>query len=92
MNLQVWLIYFPDEKLQAAADKAVAWEMGRVKPDGQIDVAGNTRTGMEQERWMGHFKDVNLSEITFCLLYYYARTGNADALSTARRIIDRRKQ
>ena len=40
---------------------------------------------------MGHFKDVNLSEITLCLLYYNARTGSADALSAARRIVEHRR-
>ena len=54
LNLQVWLIYFPDKKLEAAAAAAVRWELGRIGPDGQVDVTGNTRTGLGQERWMGH--------------------------------------
>ena len=57
------------------SNRAVAWERGRVRPDGQVDVAGNTRTGLGQEQWMGHNKGVNLSEITLCLLYHYARTA-----------------
>ena len=60
--------------------------------DGQIDVTGNTRTGLGQERWMGHPKDVDLSEITLCLLYDFARTGNRESLDAARRIVQRRKQ
>ncbi len=91
LKLQVWTLYFPDEKLEAAADRAVRWELGRVAADGQVDVAGNTRTGLGQERWMGHEKDVNLSEITLCLLYHYARTGDRDSLAAARRIVERRK-
>ena len=91
LKMQIWLIYFPDEKLQAAVDKAIHWQIGRVKDNGEIDVTGNTRTGLEQERWMGHFKDVNLSEITLCLLYYQAPNGSADALSAARRIVEHRR-
>jgi hypothetical protein len=91
LKLQVWLVYFPDKKLAEAADRAVRWEVGRVGPDGRIDVAGNTRTGLGQERWMGHEKGVNLSEITLCLLYDYARTGNRQSLDAARRIVERRK-
>jgi hypothetical protein len=91
LKLQVWTLYFPDKKLEAAADRAVRWELGRVGSDGQINVAGNTRTGLGQEQWMGHRKDVNLSEITLCLLYHYARTGDKDALAAARRIVDGRK-
>ena len=92
LNLQVWLIHFPDKKLADAADQAVRWELGRVGADGRIDVAGNTRTGLGQEQWMGHEKGVNLSEITRCLLYDYARTGNRQSLDAARRIIERRKR
>ena len=92
LKLQVWITYFPDKKLEAAAEKAVEWELGRVKPNGEVDVAENTRTGLNQEKWQGNYKDVNLSEVTFCLLYDYARTGNQEALSAAKRIIERRKK
>ena len=75
----------------AAIDRAVRWELGRVGPDGRIDATGNTRTGLGQERWMGHEKGVNQSEITLCLLYYYVRTGQLQSLETARRIVQSRK-
>ena len=92
LKLQIWTLYFPDKKLETAADRAVRWELGRIGADGQIGVAGNTRTGLGQERWIGHEKDVNQSEVTLCLLYDYARTGNEDSLAAARRIVDRRNQ
>jgi hypothetical protein len=92
LKLQVWITYFPDKMLEAAAKKAIAWEIGRVNPDGEVDVTGNTRTGLKQEKWMGNFKNVNLSEVTLCLLFDYARTGNQEALSAAKRIVERRKK
>jgi hypothetical protein len=92
LKLQVWLTYFPDKKLDAAVDRAVRWEIGRIGPDGQVDVTGNTRTGLGQEQWMGHDKGVNESEVTLCLLYDYARTGNQQSLAAARRIVERRKR
>jgi hypothetical protein len=92
LKLQVWTVYFPDQKLEAAADRAVRWELARVGPDGSVDVTDNTRTGHGQEQWMGHEKDVNLSEITLCLLYHYARTGDKDSLAAARRIVEMRKR
>ncbi len=92
LKLQVWIVHFPQKKLEPAIDRAVAWELGRIGPDGRIDVTGNTRTGLGQERWMGHEKDVNQSEVTLCLLYDYARTGNRQSLAAARRIVERRKQ
>ncbi|MEN6452590.1 MAG: hypothetical protein ABFC96_19030 [Thermoguttaceae bacterium] len=92
LNLQVWLLYFPDKKLAEPASAAVAWELGRVGSDGQIDVTGNTRTGLGQEQWMGHAKAVNLSEVTLCLLYDYARTGSRQSLDAAGRIVERRRR
>lgn len=91
LKLQVWAIHFPDPKLDPAIRQSVEWEIGRVAADGQVDVTGNTRTGLGQEQWMGHDKGVNLSEVTLCLLYYYARTGNEAALAAAQRIVARRK-
>ncbi|MEN6457494.1 MAG: hypothetical protein ABFC63_01065 [Thermoguttaceae bacterium] len=91
LNLQVWLLYFPDPKLDEAASAAVRWELGRIKPDGQVDVTGNTRTGLGQEQWMGHSKGVNLSEVTLCLLYDYARNDRRQSLDAARRIVQRRQ-
>jgi hypothetical protein len=91
LNLQVWTLYFPDKKLDEAIDKAVHWERHRVGADGRIDVTGNTRTGPGQEHWMGREKGVNESEVTLCLLYDFARTGNQDSLSAAQRIVRKRK-
>jgi hypothetical protein len=92
LKLQVWTLYFPDKKLDSAVEQAVRWELGRIGPDGQVSVAGNTRTGLGQEQWQGHDKDVNLSEVTLCLLYYFARTDDRDSLAAARRIVERRKK
>jgi len=92
LKLQVWTLYFPDKKLETAIDRAVRWELGRIGPAGRVEVAGNTRTGLGQETWMGRAKGVNRSEITLCLLYYYARTGDPQSLDAARRIVQRRKR
>lgn len=91
LKLQIWTLYFADKKLETAVDRAVRWELGRVGPDGRIDTTGNTRTGQGQEQWMGHEKGANLSEITLCLLYHYARTGDKGSLAAARRIVESRR-
>ncbi|MEN6407275.1 MAG: hypothetical protein ABFC77_12485 [Thermoguttaceae bacterium] len=91
LKLQVWTLYFPDKKLSEAVDRAVRWECDRVGPDGQVDVTGNTRTGLGQERWMGHDKSVNLSEVTLCLLWHAAATGDQSSQAAARRIQQRRQ-
>jgi hypothetical protein len=78
--------------LEPVVKKAIAWELGRVMENGEIDVTENTRTGLKQEKWQGHYKDVNLSEITFCLLYDHARTGKEEPLNAAKKIVERRKK
>jgi hypothetical protein len=92
LKLQVWTVYFADKKLEAAVARAVRWELGRIGPDGDVNVTGNTRTGLGQELWMGHAKGVNLSEITLCLLYGYTRIGDQQALAAARRVVENRKR
>jgi hypothetical protein len=91
LKLQIWTLYFADKKLDAAVDRAIRWELSRIGADGHIDTAGNTRTGEGQEQWMGHEKGVNLSEVTLCLLYHHARTGDKESLAAARRIVASRK-
>lgn len=91
MKLLVWTIHFPDEKLQSASHKAICWLRERIDAQGQVDVSGNTRTGLGQERWRERPKEVNLSEITLALLYHYALTGDNDSLAAARRVVEARR-
>ena len=65
---QVLAIYQPDPVLDAAFVKAMAWERTRIKPTGEVEVKGNTRTGVGKEAYMGKPKQVNYREVilTFC--------------------------
>jgi len=83
---------FPTKSWKPPPKKPSSGNSAASSPDGQVDVADKTRTGLNQEKWQGNYKDVNLSEVTFCLLYDYARTGNQDTLAAAKRIIERRKE
>ncbi len=57
LKLQVWITYFPDKELEAAAEKAVKWEVSRIEPDGQIDVAENTAHRLESGKMAGQFQE-----------------------------------
>ncbi|RPJ09856.1 MAG: hypothetical protein EHM28_00230 [Spirochaetaceae bacterium] len=84
--LQVWIIYFPEPTFEQAAARAVRWEIGRIKEDGSVDTAGNTRTGLGQEMWQGRVKDVNFAEVLRCILYFRVRTGDTEAIQAATRL------
>lgn len=81
LRMQVYSIYVPDEQLSAAIDRAAAWERGRIKANGEVDVTGNTRTGLGQEKFLGRDKNVNYPDVVLALFYYGVRTDKKDYIS-----------
>ncbi|MEI8348971.1 MAG: hypothetical protein WCI77_02360 [Candidatus Omnitrophota bacterium] len=86
MLLQSYAIYFPEERLNQAIERGIKWELSRVKDNGEIEVAGNTRTGLGQEEFFGKIKDVSYESAVLAFLYYAGRTGSQDTTATAERI------
>jgi hypothetical protein len=86
--LQVMTLYFPSTRYEEALAKAVKWQLARVLPDGEIDVSGNRRTGLGQERYFGKSKSVNYPEAVLSLLYYGTRHRDVQVLDAARRIYE----
>jgi hypothetical protein len=84
--LQVHDLYFPSPRYEAALSRALRWQLAHVLANGEIDVAGNTRTGLEQERYFGKAKGVNYPEAVLALLYYGARHRDGAALDAAHRV------
>lgn len=56
-------------RLEQSLKRAADWEKTRIRPDGYVMVEGNSRTGLGQEEFMGHPKDVNYPEVALALLY-----------------------
>jgi hypothetical protein len=83
---QVLSIYLPDPELDAAMVKAMAWQRTRVRPTGEVDITGNTRTGFGQEQMMGNVKTVNYSEVALAFLYFGLLRQDAEALQLAERV------
>lgn len=68
---QVIGLYLPDPKLDAAIARAIVWQRTRINPTGEVEVTGNTRTGVGRERGIsGTPKEVNYHEVAMTLLYY----------------------
>jgi hypothetical protein len=83
---QVLALYLPDPELDAALVKAMAWERTRIKPTGEVQVAGNTRTGLGQEQMMGKPKTVNYREVALALCYFGMTHDDPGALAQAEKV------
>lgn len=85
---QVLALHVPLPEFEAALPAAVAWQISRIGPDGEVDVAGNTRTGLGQERsYFGDEKTVNYTEVAIALTYYGIVHDDAAALAAADRVV-----
>ena len=83
---QVLAIYQPDPVLDAAFVKAMAWERTRIQPTGEVEVKGNTRTGVGKEVYMGHPKNVNYREVILALCYFGMIHDNPRDLELAEKV------
>lgn len=83
---QVILLYQPDADLSRAIDPAMQWELTRVRPSGEVDVTGNSRTGVGKETFLGNPKNVNYMEVELALLYYAATRDSQEAWESADRV------
>jgi hypothetical protein len=83
---QVLALYQPDPVLNAALLRAMSWERTRILPTGEVDVAGNTRTGVGKEVYMGRAKDVNYHEVALALCYFGMIHDDPNALTLAEKV------
>lgn len=85
-------IYLNDPALEAALDRAMAWQLHRIDPNtGAVDVSANTRTGRGQETYMGKVKTLNYAEIAMALGFHGARRNQAALLTLAPKVYEQRK-
>jgi len=84
---QVLELHQPDPALDAAVVRAMAWERTRVRATGEVEVTGNTRTGLGQETMMGHPKEVNYHEVELTFCYFGMIHKDPAALRLAEKII-----
>ncbi|MFO0951641.1 MAG: hypothetical protein U0835_10920 [Isosphaeraceae bacterium] len=84
---QVLALHVDLPEFEAALPAAVAWELTRVKDTGEVDVRGNTRTGVGKEKsYGGEPKNVNYNEVVFALTYYGLVHKDEKALAAADRV------
>jgi hypothetical protein len=74
-------------EFEAVLPAAVAWQLTRVLPTGEIDVKNNTRTGVGKEaNAFGQAKTVNYTEVILALTYYGLLHRDPAALDAASRV------
>ena len=76
-------------EMKPMLDKAFAWLLTRIKADGTVEVAGNTRTGLGQETTRsGKFKGIDYRNFVRVLSHWAQFTQNPEWEVTARRIYE----
>lgn len=84
---QVLTMHVPMPEAEAAFGDAVRWQISRILPNGEVDVMGNTRTGVGEEVSHGGVsKAVNYSEVCQALTLYGLVHNYAPALEAAARV------
>ncbi|MFN6202300.1 MAG: hypothetical protein ACK496_07440 [Acidobacteriota bacterium] len=84
---QCLALYLPLPDFEAALPKAVAWQLTKIRENGQVDVTGNTRTGVGREiSYFGDPKEVNYGEVVQALTLYGLVKGDQAALAAADRV------
>ena len=80
-------LHVPMPEFEAILPAAVAWQLTRVLPSGEIDVKSNTRTGVGKEaNAFGQAKTVNYQEVVYALTYYGIIHRSAACLEAADRV------
>ncbi len=83
---QVLALHLDVPELEAAFPAAMAWEVTRIKPTGEVEVDGNSRTGVGKETYLGQPKGVNYKEIVFTLTFYGLVHHDDHALALADKV------
>lgn len=83
---QTLALHLPIPEFEAALPKAVAWQITRVRENGEVDVTDNTRTGVGKEpSYFGEPKRVNYGEVVQALTMYGLLHNDKSALAAAER-------
>lgn len=85
---QVLALHLPLPEFEAALPAAVEWQLTRILPSGEVDVGGNTRTGVgkEADPFSGKSKNVNYTEVAMALTLYGTIHRDKEVLAAADRV------
>jgi len=86
---QVLALHLPLPEFEAALPAAATWQITCILPNGEVDVSGNTRTGVgkEPDAFSGRTKTVNYTEVAMALTLYGTIHHDVAALAAADRVV-----
>lgn len=81
--------HLPDPELGAALDRAMVWQLSRIRPDGTVMADGNTRTGLGQEKGLfGGTKNINKREVALALCFHGLVHDDPALIALAARVFE----
>ncbi|MBP7141414.1 MAG: hypothetical protein KBA71_05860 [Opitutaceae bacterium] len=85
---QVLALHLDLPEFEAALPAAVAWQVTRILPSGEVDARGNTRTGvgLEPDPFSGKSKGVNYTEVAMALTLYGTLHHDKSVMAAADRV------
>jgi hypothetical protein len=85
---QVLALHLPLPEFEAALPAAIKWQLTRILPSGEVDVSGNTRTGvgLEADPFSCKAKSVNYTEVAMALVLYGTIHQDKEVLAAADRV------
>lgn len=84
---QVLALHLDLPELEEAFRPAMAWQLTRIRESGEVDVTGNTRTGVGKEKsYEGKPKNVNTNEVIYALTLYGIVHHDPAAIAAANRV------
>jgi len=84
---QVLTLHVPMPEAEAAFADAMKWQISKVLPSGEVDVSGNSRTGVGKEKsYGGAPKNVNYTEVMQALTLWGIVHNDPKALDAADRV------
>lgn len=86
---QVLTLHVPMPEAEVAFGQAMKWQISRILPSGEVDVGGNSRTGVGKEKsYGGAPKNVNYTEVLQALTLWGVVHRDREALAAADRVFD----
>jgi PKD repeat protein len=86
---ELWVTYFSTDSstpgVSAMIDRGLAWEETMILSNGQVSLAGNTRTGVERSR-SGQLKGVDWKKVIWAFGYQAQWTGNPEWQADAQKL------
>lgn len=85
-NLAGIVMFVPDPRLRDSMVRCANWELSRLRPDGDVDTTGNTRTGANHVLKNGKIYGVSYTEVVRMFAFVWSITGDRRYMQAAQQV------